>query len=100
MNPITYSSEQDFDFSVLTEVIDVYTIYETNLLQAIIASEILLKNISLVNEATVKIRDRNLDLITITLKPNEIQKYHLGISNRIKVLISGNVKTILTVAAF
>lgn len=100
LNPITYSSEQDFEFATMTEALDVKVIYEEHFLQAIIASEILLKNTSSTEEAIVKIRDGSLDLIAITLKPNEIQKYHLGISNRIKVLISGNVKTILTVAAF
>lgn len=100
LNPLTYSSEQDFDFSSMTEALDVKGIYDDHFLQAIISSEILLKNTSSTDDAIVKIRDGSLDLITITLKPDEIQKYHLGISNRIKVLISGSVKTILTVAAF
>lgn len=99
LNPITYSNELDSNSNEFVEILDVNSLYKENFLQAILSSEILIKNNSGNEDATVKIRDNNLDLINIILKPNEIQKYHLGISNKIKVIIKGSVKTILTVSA-
>lgn len=99
IKPITYSNEEVFDTSELTEVISVEEIYESNFLQAIVAAEILVQNVS-DKDMTFKIRDNSFDLLTITLAPNEVQKYHLGISNKIKIFINGKAKTLISVSAF
>lgn len=99
MNPLTISLEDLFDNAELTEVYDMKTIYTQNNLQAVIASEILVQNTGQ-DEATFQIKDGRFTLVTITLQPNEVQKYHLGISNKVKVFTKGKMMTMLTVSAF
>ena len=99
MNPLTISLDYIFNERDFSEIYDMNTIYKEHNLQAILASEILVQNISN-DEAVFKIRDGSIDLISVTLASNEVQKYHLGISNKIKVLAKGNIKTMLTVSAF
>lgn len=99
MNPSTISLDNIFNETDFVEVYDINSIYNDHHLQAILASEILVQNISN-KEAVFKIKDGGMDLVNVTLLPNEVQKYHLGISNKIKIIVKGNVKTMLTVSAF
>ena len=99
MNPTTVAIEDIFNNDDLNEIYDIKTICTDHNLQAIIASEVLVQNLS-DKEAILKIRDGSIDILSVTLKANEVQKYHLGISNKTKVFISGNVKTMLTISAF
>lgn len=99
MNALTVSLENVFDSLVQTELYDMKTISTQNNLQAIIASEILVQNVG-ESEVILQIKDGNFILVTITLQPNEVQKYHLGISNKIKVFGQGKINTMLTISAF
>lgn len=99
MNPLNISLELISNNEELTELYDMKTICTQNNLQAIIASEILVQNTS-ESEAIFQVRDGNFTLVTIALQPNEVQKYHLGISNKIKVFGKGKTSTMLTISAF
>lgn len=99
MNATTVSLEDITDHQDLTEQYNYKTLCTDNNLQAIIASELVIKNLSN-KDASFKVRDGSMDILTVKLSPNEIQKYHLGISNKIKVFTQGNVKTMLTISAF
>ena len=100
MNPFTISQEEDFNTTELTEIVEFETLAKDNNLQALIASEIIIKNTSESKDLTFKVKDGTIDLMTVKIEPNEVQKYHLGISKKIKLFLSGEAKTLLTISAF
>lgn len=92
------SLEQLVNNEELTETYDFITISQQHKIQTILAAELLIKNISQDN-ASFQIRDGSFVLLDLQLKPNETQKYNLGISKKIKILTQGEVSTMLTISA-
>ena len=100
VNPTTISVETIEEFKESTEIYDFKTLCSDNNIQAIVASELLIQNTSDLKECSFMIRDGGIDILSVQLKPKEVQKYHLGISNRTKVFARGAVNATLTISAF
>lgn len=86
-----YSSsiENTFENANNETLCDIQNVIEDNYF--IISSELLLQNKSMDTDAVISVLDSGVEIMTITLLPEEIQKYNLGSSMKIKVLGTGNI---------
>ena len=100
IQPFTYQNHwADKTFASDTLLIDVNTIFNTNLYSAILQTEFTIRNnIATVDEATdakgenqlhVLVMDNSLAVLDVLIPPGSTQKYILGISPNIQIMVSG-----------
>lgn len=96
--PYTYSESKYVNEKTQALVFDIETIYKVNNLQAIVASELLISTYGY-SEAHVVIYDDRFKVFDEHISAEDTQKYILGISNKIKIYVTGEVDLKLTVAS-
>ena len=94
----TSSSEIDVDVTESTQIFNLSELISGSF--AIISSELLLQNKSSENDAIITVMDSGVELMSLTLSPNEIQKYRLGSSGTIKVYANGLVYSKLDISYY
>lgn len=99
MKPTTIELDEIIEQKELEEVYVMGELCDSYELQALIASEILIQNVG-TEESIVKIMDGSIDVVSIRMQPNEVQKYHLGISKKTKILVKGKARIMFTATGF
>lgn len=95
-----FTMSHDSDNDVIEDTL-VYDLKELiNGINHITNSELLLQNKDWENTATVKVMDSGIELMSLTLSPNEVQKYKLGSSGKLKVFVNGKVYSKLDITYF
>lgn len=96
--PYTYSESKYVNELAQVLVFDIEAIYRDNALQAIVNSELLISTYGY-GEAHVVIYDDRFKVFDQYIAAEDTQRYILGISNKIKVYVTGEVDLKLTVAS-
>lgn len=68
-------------------------------IQGIIASEVVIQNTGETN-LSLEIYDDYFRVLSIELKPEEVQKYHLGVSSKNRILAKGNYNAKISFTSF
>lgn len=96
--PYTYSESKLVNEPTQAMVFDIETIYREQSLQAIVNSELLISTYGY-EKAHIVIYDDRFKILDQIIEADDTQKYILGISNKIKVYVTGQADLKLTVAS-
>ncbi len=101
IEPSTYKNFwNNKTFDKLQLLFDINKIYEDKFKLNIIGTEFLIKNDSIYSELILTIIDNDIEILNVTLQPNEAQKYLLGISDGIKVFVQGSFTASLYISTY
>lgn len=101
LQPFTYENHWDNKvYATSTLLVDVNTIFNTNSYNAILSSELTVRNniakvdettdAKVVNQVHLVVMDNSIVILDVLIPPSSTQKYILGISPNIKVMVNGS----------